>query len=84
MRFGMLLRSALWLTVVALLSACAATEEEQVKASNKAGAEMLKPLEAGPPPVYRFYPGDQLSIAAVNRMIAAAVRGVQARERAGG
>jgi protein involved in polysaccharide export with SLBB domain len=53
---------------VALLSACAATGIEPVEALNDTGKELIaEPPAESRPQMYRFHPGDELSIRAVNR-----------------
>jgi polysaccharide export outer membrane protein len=54
--------------IAVLLSACAATGVEPVEAVNDAGKEMIaEPLAQAQPQTYRFHPGDELAIRAVNR-----------------
>lgn len=72
MRFREIVWSAWWLAAAALLGACAATGDTPVEASNPTGKEMMaeaeaRPAETRPPLVYRFYPGDELTVNAVNR-----------------
>lgn len=57
------------IAAVVLLAGCAATGESPLEAENAAGAEMVTPSAATPaaPPVYRFFPGDEIAISAVRR-----------------
>lgn len=50
-----------------LLAACAAQGLTPVEASNPGGKEMIAAAEAQPPQIYRFFPGDELAVTAVNR-----------------
>lgn len=50
-----------------LLGACAATDTAPIQAMNSAGADLMKTADPAEPQVYRFYPGDELSVRAVNR-----------------
>jgi polysaccharide export outer membrane protein len=65
MQWRTLARLIWWSMVFALLGGCAATGIEPIEATNPAGSEMLASTQA--PQHYRFYPGDELSVAAVNR-----------------
>jgi protein involved in polysaccharide export with SLBB domain len=67
MRMRTLVCLILEATAVALLSACAATGDAPIEAANSTGAELVKPAETREPQHYRFYPGDELSVMAVNR-----------------
>lgn len=58
---------SVWPLVVAMLGACAATGTEPIEATNHTGQEMVAPAKVTSPQHYRFYPGDELSISAVNR-----------------
>jgi polysaccharide export outer membrane protein len=51
----------------ALLGACAATGREPVEAINPNGVEIMKSAESQEPQPYRFFPGDELTVRAVNR-----------------
>lgn len=53
--------------IVALVAACADTGTAPVEAGNPAGREMISQSEDTSPKAYRFHPGDELSISAVNR-----------------
>lgn len=53
--------------MAALLSACAATGVEPIEATNENGAAMIKSIEPQQSQPYRFYPGDEIAIRAVNR-----------------
>ena len=64
MRIARIVRCLLPATVAVLLGACAATGTEPIEAVNTTGSEMMK---AEPPGAYRFHPGDELSITAINR-----------------
>jgi polysaccharide biosynthesis/export protein len=56
------------LLAAALLAGCASTEEEPVFAISSTGKEMIATASADAPArTYRFYPGDEVSITAVNR-----------------
>lgn len=50
--------------MAALLAACAATGTEPLEATNAGGGEMVQTAQ---PEVYRFHPGDELAVSAVNR-----------------
>jgi polysaccharide export outer membrane protein len=64
----MIVKRCLILVLAVLLSGCAAKGATPIEASNVAGEEMVKNDEASAAgTVYRFYPGDELSITAVNR-----------------
>lgn len=67
----MRLRTFAWLiwssTIFALLGGCAATGSEPIEATNPTGGEMVAPTKVPAPQQYRFYPGDELSVTAVNR-----------------
>lgn len=63
-------KSLYWIlaaTAAALLGACASTGLTPVEPANSTGAEMVKPAETREQLPYRFYPGDELSVTAVNR-----------------
>jgi polysaccharide export outer membrane protein len=64
MRIVTILRYLLTAAVAALLAACAAPETKPIEAVNQSGGEMVKGAE---PAVYRFHPGDEVSVTAVNR-----------------
>ena len=66
MRSGML-GLIWWAGVFVLLGGCAATGIEPIEATNPTGNEMVEPIKAPAPQRYRFYPGDEISVAAVNR-----------------
>ena len=55
----------IWVAAV-LLGACAAKGHETIQAANPNGFEMMKAEPQEPQP-YRFFPGDELTIRAVNR-----------------
>jgi len=61
------LRLVLASAAAALLGACAATGREPIEATNPNGVEMVKSTEHQEPQPYRFFPGDELTIRAVNR-----------------
>src|SRR5262245_61600157 len=67
MRVRTLLCVVLEVAAAALLGACAATGTEPVEAVNATGAEILKQAGTQQPEGYRFYPGDELTVRAVNR-----------------
>lgn len=67
MRMRTLVGLIWWSTAVALLGACAATGNAPIEATNPTGVEMVAPSEVQPRQEYRFYPGDELSVTAVNR-----------------
>jgi polysaccharide biosynthesis/export protein len=67
MRLRMLARLICSSVVCALLGACAATGTAPIEATNPSGSEMVAPTKVPVPEVYRFYPGDELSVKAVNR-----------------
>lgn len=67
MRLRILACSICSAIVVALLAACAATDSAPIEATNSSGSEMVAPTKVPAPQVYRFYPGDELSVTAVNR-----------------
>jgi polysaccharide export outer membrane protein len=64
MRIARIVRCLLPAAVAVLLGACAATGTEPIEAVNASGSEMMK---AEPPGLYRFHPGDELSVSAINR-----------------
>lgn len=53
--------------VVAVLAGCAANGNAPIEAANSGGKQMVKSAETPSPKKYRFYPGDELSVTAVNR-----------------
>lgn len=62
------LRLICWSTVFfVLLGGCAATGTEPIEAANSTGSEMVGQAKVPAPQQYRFYPGDELSVTAVNR-----------------
>jgi polysaccharide biosynthesis/export protein len=61
------LRLVCWSTVFVLLGGCAATGTEPIEATNSTGGEMVAQAKVPAPQQYRFYPGDELSVTAVNR-----------------
>lgn len=63
-RLQLTLRILCFATVLAMLSACAAPKAPLIEATNPAGAKMLA-NSAPKPVVYRFNPGDELSVTAV-------------------
>jgi polysaccharide export outer membrane protein len=50
-----------------LLGGCAGAGITPVEPSNDRGREMISESDSAQPAVYRFYPGDELTVAAVNR-----------------
>lgn len=67
MRMTQLFLLVLASAAAALLGACAATGREPVEAINPNGVEILQSAEHQEPQPYRFFPGDELAIRAVNR-----------------
>jgi len=62
-----MLAGLIWYSIFfALLGACATSSPPPIEAANPNGSEMVAPsIQA--PQHYRFYPGDELSVTAVNR-----------------
>jgi polysaccharide export outer membrane protein len=67
MRVCALLYFVLLFAAALLLGACAATGVDPVEAVNSSGKELLKQADPPEPQIYRFYPGDELTVRAVNR-----------------
>jgi polysaccharide export outer membrane protein len=55
------------LIAIVALGACATSGNAPIEAVNSAGTEMVRLSQTQEQPQYRFYPGDELSVTAVNR-----------------
>ena len=67
MRSRTLARLIWWSAAIAALGGCAATGDKPIEAISPQGTEMVESVETPPPQIYRFYPGDELKVTAVNR-----------------